>query len=104
MTTRSQDTTTPQTDSHLARLFRADSGQDLIEYALLAALLGLGGVATVPNLAGQLAAAFDSVAAALNPPAPSQQGGNTGGAGGNGGHGHGGGGGHGGGRGGDHGH
>ena len=60
MTAPIQDTTTPAT--LLARLSNSESGQDIIEYALLAALVALGGVATMPNLSAQISTAFDRLA------------------------------------------
>ena len=38
-----------------------ESGQDLIEYALVAALVGLGAVASMNTLSTQIATAFGSV-------------------------------------------
>ena len=38
-----------------------ESGQDLIEYALVAALVGLGAVASMKGLAGAINNAFNSV-------------------------------------------
>jgi len=51
----------------LFRKFLADeSGQDLIEYALVAALIGLGSVAALSNLSNTLANALGGVGNALN--------------------------------------
>jgi len=44
---------------------RDDSGQDLIEYALVAALIGLGAVASMKTLNTKIANAFDSIATSL---------------------------------------
>jgi Flp pilus assembly pilin Flp len=41
-----------------ARLFREESGQDLIEYALLTAFIGLAGAAAWSAIAGSLEAAY----------------------------------------------
>ena len=38
-----------------------ESGQDLIEYALVAALIGLGAVASMNSLSTQVAGAFNTV-------------------------------------------
>jgi pilus assembly protein Flp/PilA len=38
-----------------------ESGQDLIEYALVAALVGLGAVASMNTLSTQIAGAFNGV-------------------------------------------
>ena len=38
-----------------------ESGQDLIEYALVAAMIGLGAVAAMSRLAEQIISAFNSV-------------------------------------------
>jgi pilus assembly protein Flp/PilA len=42
-------------------LFRDESGQDLIEYAIVAGLIGLGAVASMTGLATKLKTAFNSV-------------------------------------------
>jgi pilus assembly protein Flp/PilA len=47
-------------------LISDDSGQDLIEYALVAALVGLGSVAAMSSLANSIGNAFAGVAGALN--------------------------------------
>lgn len=38
-----------------------DSGQDLIEYALIAALIGLGAVASMKSLATTISNAFNTI-------------------------------------------
>ncbi len=43
-----------------------ESGQDLIEYALVAGLIGLGAVAAMTGLAGKIGAAFNSVGNGLS--------------------------------------
>jgi pilus assembly protein Flp/PilA len=50
----------------LQGLLTDDSGQDLIEYALVAALLGLGSVAALTNLSNTLKNALGGVSNALN--------------------------------------
>jgi len=49
----------------LKNLIAEESGQDLIEYALVAALVGLGSVASMNGLAGSIANAFNGVGNAL---------------------------------------
>ena len=44
-----------------AQLFREDNGQDLIEYALVAALIALAAVAGMNTLAGKINLAFSTV-------------------------------------------
>jgi len=43
-----------------------ESGQDLIEYALVAALVGLGAVASMKSLAGAINNAFNTVSTSLS--------------------------------------
>jgi pilus assembly protein Flp/PilA len=50
----------------LERLLRDESGQDLIEYALVAALIALGAVAAMNDLATGISSAFSSVTSSLN--------------------------------------
>ena len=45
----------------LNELVTDESGQDLIEYALVAALVGLGAVASMNTLSTQIAGAFNGV-------------------------------------------
>jgi len=45
----------------LSNVVRDESGQDLIEYALVAAMIGLGAVAAMSRLAEQIISAFNSV-------------------------------------------
>jgi pilus assembly protein Flp/PilA len=45
----------------LSNFVRDESGQDLIEYALVAAMIGLGAVAAMSRLAEQIISAFNSV-------------------------------------------
>jgi len=46
-------------------LAREDSGQDLIEYALVAALVGLGAVASITTLKNTISNTFNSVGSQL---------------------------------------
>ena len=50
----------------LKNLVIEDSGQDLIEYALVAALVGLGAVASMKGLANSIGTAFNGVGTALS--------------------------------------
>ena len=45
----------------LRNLLRDDSGQDLIEYALVAAIIGLAAVAAMGTLANNISSAFNVV-------------------------------------------
>ena len=45
----------------LVNLVQDESGQDLIEYALVAALIALGSVAAMKTLSGDIASAFTAV-------------------------------------------
>lgn len=49
----------------LKNLIAEESGQDLIEYALVAALVGLGSVAAMNGLAGSIANTFNGIGNAL---------------------------------------
>lgn len=46
-------------------LISEESGQDLIEYALVAALVGLGSVASMQSPAGSISNAFNGIGTAL---------------------------------------
>jgi pilus assembly protein Flp/PilA len=50
----------------LQNLMANESGQDLIEYALVAALVGLGSIASMQGLANSIATTFTGVGNALN--------------------------------------
>jgi pilus assembly protein Flp/PilA len=50
----------------LSDLLRDESGQDLIEYALVAALIALGATAAMTTLAGSISTAFSTVGSKLN--------------------------------------
>jgi len=49
----------------LNRVLSDESGQDLIEYALVAALIGLGSVTAASGLASSIASTFTSIGATL---------------------------------------
>ena len=49
----------------LNNLINEDSGQDLIEYALVAALVGLGAVAAMKGLTNSIRSTFNSVGTSL---------------------------------------
>jgi pilus assembly protein Flp/PilA len=48
------------------RFVSDESGQDLIEYALVAALVGLGSVASMQTLAGSIANTFNNISTSLS--------------------------------------
>ena len=47
------------------KLIAEDSGQDLIEYALVAALVGLGLIAAISGLKNSISSSFNSVGSGL---------------------------------------
>jgi pilus assembly protein Flp/PilA len=49
----------------LKKLITEDSGQDLIEYALVAALVGLGAVAAMKGLSNNIGKTFNGVGNSL---------------------------------------
>ncbi len=49
----------------LWRLLRDEAGQDLIEYALVAALVGLGAVASMKTLSTKIGTAFTTIGTSL---------------------------------------
>jgi pilus assembly protein Flp/PilA len=49
----------------LSALIRDESGQDLIEYALVAAIIALGATAAMTTLAGSITSAFNKIGTAL---------------------------------------
>ena len=49
----------------LSTLVQDESGQDLIEYALVAALIGLGAVASMKSFATTIGTAFTTVGSTL---------------------------------------
>ena len=51
--------------SLLRSLYRDESGQDLIEYALIAALVALAAIATLKTLGQKLSSSFTSVSTSL---------------------------------------
>ena len=51
--------------SPLRTFFIDESGQDLIEYALIAALIALGSIAAMSTLAGSIANEFNTVGNSL---------------------------------------
>ena len=48
------------------KLAKEDSGQDLIEYALVAALVGLGSVAAIGGLTNSLKNSFNAIGSGLD--------------------------------------
>ena len=55
----------PDSPSIWLRLFADDEGQDLIEYALLAALIGCGAVLSMKGLSNKISNTFNSVGSSL---------------------------------------
>jgi pilus assembly protein Flp/PilA len=53
------------TNQLLKNLMTEESGQDLIEYALVAALVGLGAVASITTLKNTISNTFNSVGTQL---------------------------------------
>lgn len=49
----------------LTKLAKEDSGQDLIEYALVAALIGLGAVASITTLKNTISNTFNNIGTQL---------------------------------------
>ena len=50
----------------LSRLMEEESGQNLIEYALVAGIIGLGAVVAMTTLKNNISRAFNSVGSQLN--------------------------------------
>ena len=50
----------------LKNLFREESGQDLIEYALVAALIALGCITAMKGLASGISTAFSTISSDLS--------------------------------------
>ena len=55
----------PHCQRTISRILRDESGQDLIEYALLAAFIGLGAVAAMRSVASGIGTVFSSVGTTL---------------------------------------
>ncbi len=51
--------------SMLSALIRDESGQDLIEYALVAAIIALGATAAMTSLASSITSAFTKIGTSL---------------------------------------
>lgn len=51
--------------NHVVNLAHDESGQDLIEYAIVAALIGLGAVASMRTLSTKIGTAFTSIGTTL---------------------------------------
>lgn len=49
----------------LTRLVKEDSGQDLIEYALVAALIALGAIGAMKTVSGDISTLFSTVGSQL---------------------------------------
>ncbi|HTZ58259.1 MAG TPA: Flp family type IVb pilin [Acidobacteriaceae bacterium] len=50
----------------LSALIRDESGQDLIEYALVAAIIALGATAAMSTLASNITSAFNKIGTSLS--------------------------------------
>jgi len=50
---------------HLAKIVHDESGQDLIEYALVAALIALGAVTSMRTLSTKIGTAFTTIGTSL---------------------------------------
>ena len=50
----------------LSAILTDESGQDLIEYALVAALVGLGALAAMKGLSNSIGNSFNSIGSTLN--------------------------------------
>jgi pilus assembly protein Flp/PilA len=50
---------------HVVGFIAEESGQDLVEYALLAALVGLGAVVSIKGLGTKISTAFTSIGTTL---------------------------------------
>ena len=53
-----------------ARFVREESGQDLIEYSLLGAIVAVGSIAAMQALVGDITGVFDLIGSKLNPVTP----------------------------------
>jgi pilus assembly protein Flp/PilA len=51
--------------NHVVNFAHDESGQDLIEYAIVAALIGLGAVASMRTLSTKIGTAFTSIGTTL---------------------------------------
>ena len=51
---------------HLQNLLTRDEGQDLVEYALVVALIAFGATTAMKNLSGELNTAFNSISTKLS--------------------------------------
>jgi pilus assembly protein Flp/PilA len=60
------DRTIRTISSILSHLAQDESGQDLVEYALVAALVALGAVASIRSLGTRVASTFTAVTASLS--------------------------------------
>lgn len=52
---------------NMQTLLASEEGQDLVEYALLAALLSLAAVVSIQGVAGQIVTTFTNIQTALTP-------------------------------------
>lgn len=54
-----------KTQTLLRKLLREDSGQDLIEYALIAALVALAAITAMKGLSNKISSEFNTVGSSL---------------------------------------
>ena len=54
-----------QLKTMLRAFLKEDSGQDLIEYALIAALIALGAIVAMGGLSNQIASEFNTIGSSL---------------------------------------
>lgn len=52
----------------LKRLYREESGQGMVEYGLIIALVALAVVVGLSSMGGELKSLFENIAGKLNPP------------------------------------
>lgn len=50
----------------LLTLLKRDDGQDLVEYALVVALIGFGAVTTMSGVSSEISTAFNDISSTLN--------------------------------------
>jgi pilus assembly protein Flp/PilA len=61
----SKDKNMPNLNRRLKRLLTDDSGQDLIEYALIAALIALGAILAMRGLSNKISNEFNTIGSSL---------------------------------------
>jgi len=56
--------------NRLMKMFRDQSGQGMVEYGLIIALIAVVVIVVLTTLGGEIAAFFEYIVARLNPPTP----------------------------------